>query len=88
MLCRKLHCQKVLNSHLFPTTSRMQVVFTGVLSVLFLGRKLEMFHWMGMLLVTGGVPRPSCVYRGSSLIRNNLHRGPYSRPMPRSLWWS
>jgi len=31
------------------------VVFTGVLSVVFLGRKLEMFHWMGMVLVTGGV---------------------------------
>jgi hypothetical protein len=27
-------------------------------------------------------------YRGTSLIRNNLPLGPYSRPMPRALRWS
>jgi hypothetical protein len=27
-------------------------------------------------------------YRGSSLIRNSLPLGPYSRTMPRALWWS
>ena len=27
-------------------------------------------------------------YRGTSLIRNSTPRGPYSRPMPRALWWS
>ena len=27
-------------------------------------------------------------YRGTSLIRNRLHLGPYSRAMPGALWWS
>ena len=27
-------------------------------------------------------------YRASSLIRNNRTLGPYSRLMPRALWWS
>ncbi|KAJ1475979.1 hypothetical protein T484DRAFT_1966882, partial [Baffinella frigidus] len=27
-------------------------------------------------------------YRGTSLIRHQLPFGPYSRPMPRALWWS
>ena len=27
-------------------------------------------------------------YRGTSLIRKRLPLGPYSRPMPRALWWS
>ena len=27
-------------------------------------------------------------YRGNSLIRNRTRPGPYSRPMPRALWWS
>ena len=27
-------------------------------------------------------------YRGTSLIRNSFLLGPYSRPMPRVLWWS
>jgi len=31
-------------------------------------------------------PRPC--YRGASLIRNRLPLGPYSRHMPRALWWS
>ena len=31
-----------------------------------------------------GVPR----YRGTSLIRNSACLGPYSRTMPRALWWS
>ena len=28
------------------------------------------------------------VYRGTSLIRNNLSVGPCSRPMPRAICWS
>ena len=28
------------------------------------------------------------VYRGTSLIRNSDPAGPYSRNMPRALWWS
>ena len=27
-------------------------------------------------------------YRGTSLTRNRPTLGPYSRPMPRALWWS
>ena len=27
-------------------------------------------------------------YRGTSLIRNSAPLGPYSRTMPRPLWWS
>ena len=27
-------------------------------------------------------------YRGTSLKRNRPPLGPYSRPMPRALWWS
>ena len=30
------------------------VVFTGILSVIFLGHKLRHFHWMGMALVCAG----------------------------------
>ena len=30
----------------------------------------------------------SCLYRGTSLIRNRHHVRPYSRNMPRLLWWS
>ena len=30
----------------------------------------------------------SPVYRGTSLTRNRTTLGPYSRPMPRALWWS
>ena len=26
-------------------------------------------------------------YRGTSLIRNNALRGPYSKTMPTALWW-
>ena len=28
------------------------------------------------------------VYRGTSLIRNRRPLGPYSRTMPRAIWWS
>ena len=27
-------------------------------------------------------------HKGTSIIRNRLPLGPYSRPMPRALWWS
>jgi hypothetical protein len=27
-------------------------------------------------------------YRGTSLVRNRLLLCPYTRPMPRALWWS
>ena len=27
-------------------------------------------------------------YKGTSLIRNSPTLGPYSRPVPRGLWWS
>ena len=33
-------------------------------------------------------PTPRCGSRGTSLIRNTLLLGPYSRPRPRALWWS
>jgi len=32
-----------------------------------------------------GVP---VAYRGTSLTRNSAPLGPYSRTMPRALWWS
>ena len=32
--------------------------------------------------------RPLLPYRGTSLIRNSAPLGPYSRTMPRALWWS
>ena len=32
--------------------------------------------------------RRAVTYRGTSLIRNNALLGPYSRTMPRALWWS
>ena len=35
-----------------------------------------------------GVLYSSKGYRGTSLIRNRPIPGPYSRPMPRALWWS
>ncbi|KAJ1486119.1 hypothetical protein T484DRAFT_2358500 [Baffinella frigidus] len=33
-------------------------------------------------------PYRAPLYRGTSLIRNRLPLGPYSRPMPRALRWS
>ena len=43
--------------------------------------------------VVGEPPRSShrrekAAYRGTSLIRNSPPLGPYSRYMPRALWWS
>ena len=35
-----------------------------------------------------GVLVPTHVYRGTSLIRNRAPIVPYSRAMPRALWWS
>ena len=32
--------------------------------------------------------KKGCAYRGTSLIRNRLPVEPYSRAMPRALWWS
>jgi len=37
-------------------------------------------------LVAG--PKPRSLYRVTSLIRNSAPLGPYSRTMPRALWWS
>jgi len=31
------------------------VIFTGILSMVFLRQKLQLFHWLGMLLVLGGL---------------------------------
>jgi hypothetical protein len=33
-------------------------------------------------------PPIDATYRGTSLIRNSAPLGPYSRTMPRALWWS
>jgi len=33
-------------------------------------------------------PENVYIYRGTSLIRNSLSLGPYSRTVPRALWWS
>ena len=41
--------------------------------------------------VSGGVTNADVTpieYRGTSLIRNRYPLGPYSRTMPRALWWS
>ena len=38
-------------------------------------------HSLGVLYSSKG-------YRGTSLIRNNPTPVPYSRPIPRALWWS
>ena len=37
---------------------------------------------------TPRVPRIPFGYRGTSLVRNCTPLGPYSRHMPRALWWS
>ena len=42
-----------------------------------------------VFIVFRNLPRDhSKDYRGTSLIKNNLSLGPYSRLMPRALWWS
>ena len=41
-----------------------------------------------MSLETGCCRRVRRVYRGTSPIRNSAPLGPYSRNMPRALWWS
>jgi hypothetical protein len=35
-----------------------------------------------------GEAPPSDPYRGTSLIRNSAPLGPYSKAVPRALWWS
>ena len=35
-----------------------------------------------------GALRPAAAYRGTSFINNSLPLEPYSRLMPRALWWS
>ena len=48
---------------------------------------IEMIWWTG--LAPWKAPATSSERcRGTSLIRNNLPVGPYSRPMPRALMWS
>ena len=37
---------------------------------------------------SAGLGSEVAVYRGSSSIRNRLPVGPYSRAMPRTIWWS
>ena len=39
-------------------------------------------------LLRDGEWPPAPVHRGTSLIRNSPTLAPYSRPMPRALWWS
>jgi len=60
-------------------------------------RKVAFTHpiWEGEVLggegrvQLGTAPHPSFFpYMGTSLIRNLLPVGPYSRAMPRALWWS
>ena len=46
---------------------------------------------MAVMHARGTVPcsgKGASWYRGTSLIRSNPLVGPYSRPMPRVLWWS
>ena len=42
----------------------------------------------GLVLAANGSHPPSGEYRGTSILRNSTPLGPYSRPMPRALWWS
>ena len=47
--------------------------------------------WVGVDTLSLWCFTPTAVYntyRGTSLIRNSPPLGPYSRPMPRALWWS
>jgi len=45
-------------------------------------------HQEGGLVAWRAGRQQAAAYRGTSLIRNNPPVGPYSRPMPRALWWS
>ena len=49
-------------------------------------RSLDAPHRMLNKVFGSNVGRQS--YRGTSLIRKRLPLGPYSRPIPRALWWS
>ena len=45
------------------------IIFTGVLSVLFLRRRLEWFRWLGILFIIGGlvtVGTTDIIYSGTS----------------------
>ena len=50
------------------------------------------YHAVGSMRLLPRKQQERCCYRGTSLIRNSPplgpYRGPYSRPMPRALWWS
>ena len=46
--------------------------------------EIVLFWW----LVVGSTEAGLTPYRGTSLIRNRAPPGPYSRTMPRALWWS
>ena len=49
------------------------------------GRSLNQFCVYAIL---GMAYVPIIAYMGTSLIRNSADPGPYSRAMPRALWWS
>jgi len=42
---------------------------------------------LGVKLQGDGRPQAERAYRGTSLVRNRHPVGPYSRTMPRLLWW-
>ena len=46
----------------------------------------QTFHYFNQLM--NGLQSLPTPYRGTSLIRNSLFLGPYTRPMPMTLRWS
>jgi hypothetical protein len=49
---------------------------------------LTFFNLGGLTSPEASLAAGSSTYRGTSLIRNSADLGPYSRVMPRALWWS
>jgi len=50
--------------------------------------ELASLRQVGSIALWVSVSGVGLVYRGTSLIRNSAPLGPYSRNMPRALWWS
>ena len=80
-MLRRVQDRKLVKLTGLPCDAGRQADQAGALE----RKPLPSLHRMVPLLVA---PRPSRPYRGTLLIRNRAPLRTYSRPMPRTLWWS
>ena len=75
--------ERLLSAHLnvFNEEPRVTEAMTGTQT-----QSCKVFLELGVECLAE--PGTKSAYRGTSLIRNSAPLGPYSRNMPRYLWWS